>query len=119
MSIRSRVTRRGDPKESVWPSDFGIRKRFKRSYQKPANQSKAPYVIEDTMPLTKSPINGKLYFDSKKAIREHYRQHGFEEVGNEYEKGYDPGKERQREIEKRVDAKIKQNLIDRMFHGKR
>ena len=79
----------------------------------------APYVIDDSMPLLKSPLSRTLYFDSKRALRAHYKQHGVEEVGNEYERGYDPGAERQREVEKRVDAKIKQNLIDRLYHGKR
>jgi hypothetical protein len=77
------------------------------------------YVINDSMDEIKSPINPKLRFSSKRDYYNHIRQSGYEIVGNEYERGYDPGKIREREIEQRVDAKIKQNLIDRMIHGKR
>lgn len=96
-----------------------IKRKVVEAKDRYVDESNAPYVIDDTMPLTKSPLSRTLYFDSKRALRAHYRQHGVEEVGNEYERGYDPGAERQREIEKRVDAKIKQNLIDRLYHGKR
>lgn len=81
--------------------------------------STVAYVIDDTMPLIKSPLSRTLHFDSKRALRAHYKQHGVEEVGNEYERGYDPGAELAKEREKKLDAKIRQDLIDRLYHGKR
>jgi len=81
---------------------------------------KSHFVIEDTMPLTKSPIDGKMYFTSKSELRKHYRQHGMIEVGNEYENGgYDRVEaERARDEDRALSQRIKQNLIDRAFHGK-
>jgi hypothetical protein len=83
--------------------------------------SEAPFVISDTLPMTKSPLNGKLYFESKSALRKHYKQHGYEEIGNDYENGSIERMEKEyaREMEAKTDAKIKQNLIDRVIHGKR
>lgn len=121
MSIRSRTIKRGDPKESTWPSDYGERGNFTKkvfSRAAPAG-SKSPYVIEDTMKEIKSPINPNLRFSSKRAYTKHIHQNGYEIVGNEYDRGYDPGAIREKELEKRVDAKIKQSLIDRIIHGKR
>ncbi|MET0568773.1 MAG: hypothetical protein ABWZ74_06810 [Hyphomicrobiaceae bacterium] len=42
----------------------------------------APNVISDTMPAVMSMGDGKMY-DSKSAIRAHYKRDGFTEVGNE------------------------------------
>lgn len=83
---------------------------------------KSAYVIGDEMPVTKSPLSGKLYFTSKSALRKHYKQHGMEEIGTSYEnEEYIEREERQYalEQERKTDAKIKQNLIDRVIHGKR
>lgn len=76
------------------------------------------HVIDDTMPLTKSPINGKLYFDSKSALRAHYKQNGMEEVGTSYEKEVDPWDLQTRDTERETDKKIKQHLIDK-YYGRR
>ncbi len=42
----------------------------------------APHVISDTMAPVQSMGDGKLY-DSKSAIRAHYKRDGFTEIGNE------------------------------------
>jgi hypothetical protein len=84
--------------------------------------SSAPYIIDDTMPLTKSPLNGKLYFQSKSALRKHYKQHGYEEIGTDYEneeRNIQREQQYAQEQEQKVDAKIRQNLINRVIHGKR
>jgi len=83
--------------------------------------SKSPYVIGDTMPLTKSPLSRTLYFDSKRALRKHYKQNGVEEIGNDYENGSVDRmvEQHKRDEEKRINNSIRQNLIERMFHGKR
>jgi predicted GNAT family N-acyltransferase len=73
------------------------------------------YVQDDTMALTRSPINGKLYFDSKSALRKHYKQHGYEEVGTSYEKGVDPWEAEQADLEKQTDKRIKEQLWDRHY----
>lgn len=118
-NIKSKTIKRGDPNESVWPSDFGTGARKFKRRMKAMAESQGHYVINDTMDEIKSPINPKLRFDSKRAYYKHISDNGYEIVGNEYERGYDPGKEREKETAQRVDTKIKQNLIDRMIHGKR
>ena len=80
------------------------------------------HIISDDLPMTKSPVDGKTYFTSKRALRAHYRQHGVEEVGTSYEnEEYIEREERryQEEQESRTDRSIKQNIIDRVIHGKR
>ena len=121
MSIRSRVMQRGDPNESEWPSQFGTgARKFKRK-KKLRLLVNAPAVLSDELPDTKSPITGRIY-NSKSQLRREYKQYGYEEIGNDYE-NEDRCQQReaqyQREQETRTDAKIKQNLIDRAFHGKR
>jgi len=83
---------------------------------------KSAYVIGDDMPMTKSPIDGKTYYTSKRAIRAHYRQHGFEEIGTSYENEEYIEREEEKyakEQERNTDQRIRQNLINRIIHGKR
>ena len=63
--------------------------------------SSSPTFINDEMPPTKHPIDGQLY-TSKAKFRAITRAHGFDEVGNEYEKGYEP----ERQLEKDFDRYI-------------
>lgn len=42
----------------------------------------APMIISDTMPPVQSMGDGRMY-DSKSAIRAHYKRDGFTEIGNE------------------------------------
>ena len=119
MSIRSKTLKRGDPNESSWPSEFGTgARKFKR---KQRQLEPTVYVIDDTMPDTKSPLSRNQYFSSKRALRKHYKQHGYEEVGTDYENGSVDRMTQsyEREQEQRVSQNIRQNLIDRVIHGKR
>lgn len=54
----------------------------------------------DEMPPTLHPANGKFY-TSKAKFRAETKAHGFEEVGNAYQNGYDPAKEREKALNKR------------------
>jgi hypothetical protein len=80
------------------------------------------YIIGDDMPMTKSPIDGKTYYTSKRALRAHYRQHGFEEIGTSYENEEYIEREEARyaeEQEQKASLRTRQLLIDRVIHGKR
>lgn len=80
---------------------------------------KSAFVIDDTMADTKSPIDSKLWFNSKSAIRQHYKQHGMEEVGTSYDKGVDPWESEVRDTERATDKKIKQRLIEKFYENRR
>ena len=58
--------------------------REERAFMRRANQGElcAPMVICDGMPAVQSQNNGKMY-DSKSAIRRHYKEAGVIEVGND------------------------------------
>lgn len=51
----------------------------------PRTESKAPYVISDTMDAAVHPCNG-LWYESKSSFRKTTRAHGCTEVGNEVQK---------------------------------
>jgi hypothetical protein len=85
-------------------------------------EAKSAYIIGDEMPMTKSPVDGRSYYTSKRALRAHYRQHGMEEIGTSYENEEYIEREEAKyalEQEHKTDGRIKQNLIDRVIHGKR
>lgn len=63
----------------------------------------------DEMPPTRSPISGK-YYTSKSRLRAEYKAHGAIEIGNEYQNGYDPGKEYFKQKEREVDRKIHESF---------
>lgn len=67
----------------------------------------------DIMEPTRHPATGE-YYTSKSKFRATTRSLGYEEVGNEYAKGYDPSKERakesQKKLEKRVSESFRENL---------
>ena len=68
-------------------------------------------VMSDDMEPTQHPIDMK-YYTSKSKFRSVTKAYGYEEVGNEYENGYDPSK-RQADENKELIRKIKQQIIER------
>jgi hypothetical protein len=48
--------------------------------------------IHDEMPPTRNPLNSKEIYTSKSKLRAAYRAAGAEEIGTEFERGYDPEK---------------------------
>lgn len=118
MSIKSRPIKRGDKNESSWPSEFGTGVgKFKRKQKKLEPQI---YIIDDSMPLTKSPLKRDVYFQSKSALRKHYKQNNVEEIGTDYDNGSVDRMQAEyaRDQERDSDKRLRQNLIDRAFHGK-
>lgn len=68
------------------------------------------HIINDEMPPTRNPLNSKEIFTSKSKLRAAYRAAGVEEVGTAYENGYNPHKEKLREIESRNKAEFKRKF---------
>jgi hypothetical protein len=75
----------------TWVSDEEMARRDaereERAFQRRANQGElcTPMIIGDSMKPTQSMGNGKVY-DSKSAMRAHYKRDGWEEVGNDVPK---------------------------------
>lgn len=77
--------KRGDPKESAWPPEFGTGEKGVWKFgetQKVNEFGKAAMVIGDEMPATEHPIDGRVY-ESKSAFRRVTRANGCIEVGND------------------------------------
>lgn len=64
--------------------------------------------INDEMPPTRNPLNPKEIYTSKSKLRAAYRAAGAVEVGDAYDRGYDPGKESERKQEKLVHSVMQQ-----------
>lgn len=125
--IRSKIFNRGDKNEASSDviSDYGNGKRGRFVYCK-ATQSVLPIaearrldgeaeyrtkanaahgvISNDIMEPTQHPIDGK-YYTSQSKFREVTKAHGFDEVGNDYDNGYRPEKELERQ-----DREYRQNL---------
>lgn len=130
MSIRSKIHNYGDENESSWPPKFGTggsgRMQWCPVQQKVVPSSEvmvevdertlakiAHGYIQDEMPPTKHPIDGKHYTSAAK-FRAVTRAHGFEEVGTAYENGYQPEKELEREFNRYIEG-LNNEWRDRFF----
>lgn len=74
----------------------------------------APALIQDSIPATWHPANGKLY-DSKSEFRRVTKQHGMVEAGNDVPTEAHIAKNRERnfkEIEKEIEADIGETARD-------
>lgn len=68
--------------------------------------------IPDEMEATRHPVDGH-YYTSKAKFREVTRANGFEEVGNAYEKGFDPGASERKTRDREFRENFRKNLGDR------
>lgn len=68
-------------------------------------------LMFDEMPATRHPIDGK-YYTSKKEFRRITKAHGYEEVGNDYDHGYEPERAND-EAFKKLNTKIRQEFRER------
>jgi glutamyl-tRNA reductase len=71
------------------------------------------YIITDEMAPVRNPLNSKEIYTSKRKLREAYKAAGAVEIGDAYEKGYDPGRDdsrRQKELVNRVMNQIRERL---------
>lgn len=64
--------------------------------------------IHDEMPPTRNPLNPKEIYTSKSKLRQAYKDAGAVEIGDAYERGYDPDKENRANQEKMVRSFMKQ-----------
>lgn len=92
MTIRSRITERGNANESSWPSDYGEGKRgrfrvkdgkceYLPDYKDMVRKHKG--VIEDTILGGLKHMGSGKYFDSKAEFRKETKRLGYEETGGE------------------------------------
>jgi len=94
--IRSKVHNYGNDKESDWPSQFGTGGKglYKRcpvtGEMKLANEivpDRYHYVIQDTFKEPVQSMTGSdLITDSKSALRQDYKKHGYVEAQTTYER---------------------------------
>ncbi len=76
--------------------------------------------IQDEMPETRHPVTGE-YFTSKSKFRAVTRALGYEEIGNDYDRGYEPGKRLERaarEFEQRKKEVFIQNYNKHRTYGR-
>lgn len=69
--------------------------------------------IQDEMEPTRSPLNPKEIYTSKSKLRAAYKAAGVVEVGDAYDRGYDPGKgssSREDKMVKNLMQQIKERL---------
>ncbi len=69
--------------------------------------------INDEMPPTRNPLNPKEIYTSKSKLRAAYKAAGAVEIGDAYDKGYDPLKQSQAS-EKRMVSNLMQQIKERM-----
>lgn len=69
--------------------------------------------INDEMPPTRNPLNPKEIYTSKSKLRAAYKAAGAVEIGDAYDRGYDPQKDRDAKAEK-VTRNIMQQIRERL-----
>lgn len=106
--------------DKKWPSRFGSLgdKIFGEDdpFNDPDYARNNRNVINDEMPVTRSPITGKFY-TSKAALRAEYKAYGATEIGTAYDNGYSPEKE-QEGREKALVKNVTEQIIERYRNGK-
>lgn len=73
--------------------------------------------IPDEMDPVRNPLNPKEIYTSKAKLREAYRAAGAVEVGDAYDRGYTPDKERSSSFDAMA-SNIKNQIVERMKHGR-
>lgn len=69
--------------------------------------------IHDEMPPTRNPLNPKEIYTSKSKLRAAYRAAGAEEIGTEFERGYNPERNaelRERQVVSNFMRQVKERL---------
>jgi len=87
---------------------------IEEAHEREAIEKKASSLyIQDEMPATKHPLDGK-YYTSKAKFREVTRAAGYTEVGDAYERGYDPEKEKEKESNAKIHEIISEEFRERL-----
>lgn len=71
--------------------------------------------INDEMPPTRNPLNPKEIYTSKSKLRAAYRAAGAVEIGDSYDRGYDPDKDTSSR-EKKLVSKL-MNQVRERYNG--
>jgi hypothetical protein len=75
------------------------------------------FFIQDEMEPTRNPLNSKEVYTSKSKLRAAYRAAGAVEVGDSYDRGYTPDKERTTSS-KELANRVKMQIVERMKYGR-
>lgn len=73
--------------------------------------------IQDEMSPTRNPLNPKEIYTSKSKLRAAYRAAGAVEVGDAYDRGYSPEKERVA-TQRQLTNGLKMQIAERMKYGR-
>lgn len=105
--------------EKSWPSRFGTLGEKVFGKDDPFNDTDGPCLryIHDEMPPTKNPLNPREIFTSKAKLRAAYKAAGVVEIGDAYDRGYNPEKERERESDNFA-KDLTSKIIDRYRNGR-
>jgi hypothetical protein len=76
--------------------------------QKRVQSNARDLFIQDEMEPTKNPLNPKEVYTSKAKLRAAYRSAGAVEVGDAYDRGFDPQKERSTKTDQIVKSVMRQ-----------
>jgi len=76
------------------------------------------YFIQDEMEPTRNPLNPREVYTSKSRLRAAYRAAGAIEVGDAYDRGYNPETVRE-ERSRELMGKMKNEIIERLNHGRK
>jgi hypothetical protein len=76
------------------------------------------YFTTDEMEPTRNPLNSKEFYTSKSKLRAMYKAAGAVEIGDAYDRGYDPSRV-QAERQGEVVAQFKQQVAHRMQYGRK
>lgn len=85
--------------------------------QKRVQSNARDLFIQDEMEPTRNPLNPKEVYTSKSKLRAAYKAAGAVEVGDAYDRGYTPEKERS-SSERQLVASMKNQIIERLKHGR-
>lgn len=82
-------------------------------------QSRAiDYMTSDEMEPTRNPLNSKEIYTSRSKLRRAYRAAGAEEIGDAYDRGYNPEKVQQ-ERQTQLVRQIKHSIAERLQYGRK
>lgn len=70
-------------------------------------------IIPDEMPPTKNPLNPREVYTSKSKLRQAYKDAGVIEIGDAYERGYNPEKNMEK-AEKALVSKLMDSVRHRL-----
>ena len=102
MTIKHKLYQYCHKQQKVVPVEEVHRERYARDL-----------FIQDEMEPTRNPLNPKEVFTSKSKLRKRYQEAGVIEVGDAYDRGYEPER-RFNDQQKAVTNKIMQQLRDRI-----